>query len=310
MNISLKQLRAFVAVAEHRSFTKAAQAIHMTQSTLSVLVRELEDEVGFRLLDRTTRHVMLSNAGRDFHRLALRLLEDFRGVVRETAEIRLLKRGVIRVGAPEAVACSLVIPAIAEFRRVQPEIEVRLVVTMVSSMFDALENGEVDFIVGPDPEHLAEHDASVQAEPLLASPIRAWLHADHPLAQYEQVSWRQLLSGDLIVPAYDFISHFEPLVRRYLGDEEADSELFSHDTGKSRSTVSNITAALTMAKSGLGPTFAAEYVRPLAQAFGLVGRPLVEPAMDRVITLYTLRQRAPSPAATGFADVLRNLLRS
>lgn len=306
MNVSLKQLRAFVAVAEHQSFTKAANALHSTQSALSVLVKELEGEFGFRLLDRTTRQVVLSESGRDFYQLAKKLLEEFRSVVQDASDIAMLRRGIVRVGATEAAACSLIVPAIAAFNRIKPGIDVRLVITLVPSMFNALRNGEVDYIIGPDSMRDSEFDATVKLEPLIKSPIRVWCSPGHPLVQFPQVSWRQLLDTDLIIPAMDFSSRIIPAVREHHGGMNMDQELF--DTTATRRWISNITAALSMAKAGLGVTFAAEYIRPLAEAFGLEGRSLVQPDLDRVVALYSRRGRVLSPAATTFAGFLRGYL--
>jgi DNA-binding transcriptional LysR family regulator len=148
MNISFRQLRSFVVVAQHQSFTKAAQALYTTQSAVSLMVKELEEEIGFRLFDRTTRQVLLSSSGQDFYRMANKLLEDFQAVMRDATDIATLRRGVVRVGAAEAVAVALIIPAIAAFRRERPGIDIQLVVTLVPSMFNALRNGDVDYIIG------------------------------------------------------------------------------------------------------------------------------------------------------------------
>ena len=82
MNLTLRQLRAFAAVAETGSFTAAARQLHLTQSALSVLVRELEREIGVQLLDRHTRRVQLSEAGREFLPSVHRLLGDLAGAVK------------------------------------------------------------------------------------------------------------------------------------------------------------------------------------------------------------------------------------
>jgi DNA-binding transcriptional LysR family regulator len=76
VSITLRQLRAFVALAQAHSFTAAAAQLHITQSALSALVRELESEVGSRLFDRTTRHVDINAAGRELLPVAERVLRD------------------------------------------------------------------------------------------------------------------------------------------------------------------------------------------------------------------------------------------
>lgn len=307
MNISIKQLRAFVTVADSQSFTKAANTLFFTQSALSVLVKELEDEVGFRLLDRTTRQVVLSDSGRDFYQLAQKLLDEFQAVIRDTSDIAMLRRGVVRVGATEAVASSLVVPAIAAYDRSQPGINVRLVDTLVSSMFNALRGGEVDFVIGPDSIQDSQFDTALHMEPLLPSPFLVWSLPSHPLATGKRVTWQQLLRNDLIIPTMDFSTQLIPLVQQHLGKEIVDRALTV--TTASRRRVTNITTALSMVKAGLGVTIAAEYVGPLASAFGLEGRPLVKPSLKRMVTLYSRQGRSLSPAAAAFAEFFRGFIK-
>lgn len=306
MNISFRQLKCFVAVAQHQNFTRAAQHLHTTQSAVSVTIKELEDEVGFRLFDRTTRQVVLSEAGQEFYHMAHRLLGEFQTVLRDASDIAALRKGVVRVGAAEAVACSLIVPTIAAYQHQNPGIDVQLVVTLVPSMFNALRNGDVDFIVGPDSMQHDEIDRNITGEPLAHSPLRVWCPPKHPLARMRKVPWTTMLGHDLVIPALDFTTRITPAIVKHLGPSQVDQELF--ESTATRRTVSNITAALSMAQAGLGVTFAAEYIRPLATAFGLVGRQLTEPALERVLVLYSRRGKALPPAAGHFAAFFRSHL--
>ena len=76
MDVTLKQIRAFAAVAQAGSFTAAAQRLHLTQSAVSVLISECEQVFGLRLFDRTTRQVQLTEAGREFRPVAEKVLSD------------------------------------------------------------------------------------------------------------------------------------------------------------------------------------------------------------------------------------------
>jgi DNA-binding transcriptional LysR family regulator len=116
MNLTLRQLRAFAAVAETGSFTAAAQQLHLTQSALSVLVRELEREMGVQLLDRHTRRVQLTEAGREFLPSVHRLLGDLTTAVAGVTDLRDKKKGVLRLAAPQLMACTLMPRVIAVYR--------------------------------------------------------------------------------------------------------------------------------------------------------------------------------------------------
>lgn len=308
MNISLKQLKCFVAVAEQKSFTRAAQALHTTQSAVSLMIKELEEELGFRLFDRTTRQVLLSNSGETFYRLAGHLLDEFQTVLRDASDIAALRKGQVRVGATEAVACSLVVPAIAAYQKVHPGIDVQLVVTLVPTMLQALASSEVDFIVGPDSMKDEDIDRGISAEALGHSPMWLWFRPEHSLAAEREVPWRSTFEHDLIIPALDFTTKLTPAIQAYLGSSGL--AFSQHGDSGSRRPVGNITAAFSMAQAGLGVTFAAAYTRPLATAFGLTGRPLVSPTLDRALMLYMRRGRVMSPAAGSFLEHFRNHVRS
>ena len=81
MEVTLRQLRAFTALARTGGFTRAAESLHITQSALSGLIKELESQLGVRLVDRNTRRIQLSEVGREFHSVATRILRDLDGAL-------------------------------------------------------------------------------------------------------------------------------------------------------------------------------------------------------------------------------------
>ena len=93
MNITLRQLRAFVALAQTSSFTDAAANLHVTQSALSGLIKELELALGVQVVNRSTRKVSLSEVGREFYPLVARLLQDLDGALDTISDLKALKRG-------------------------------------------------------------------------------------------------------------------------------------------------------------------------------------------------------------------------
>jgi DNA-binding transcriptional LysR family regulator len=101
MNVTLRQLRAFRAVVEHGSFTEAARTLHLSQAALSGLVKELESQVGVRLLDRSTRNVAPSEVGEAFLPHVGRVLGDLDEALASLANLKELRRGLVRVAAPE-----------------------------------------------------------------------------------------------------------------------------------------------------------------------------------------------------------------
>src|SRR5207253_1495841 len=116
MDFTSRQLRAFLLAAEHRNFTRAAEALFITPSGLSVLVRELENELGFRLFDRTTRHVALTNDGSQLLAVARRSLQELDTATSRIAQTAKDSSATLSVGAGLLTAANILPGAIAEFR--------------------------------------------------------------------------------------------------------------------------------------------------------------------------------------------------
>ena len=133
MNITLKQLRAFVAVARSGSFTLAAESLFVTQSALSGLIKELEQVIGLRLFDRSTRRIQLSEVGRSIYPLIDKILDDLDGVLDEVSNPP-LRKGLVRVATPQLMASTLLPEVIAAFGEVHPAVEIRLVDCAVESV--------------------------------------------------------------------------------------------------------------------------------------------------------------------------------
>ncbi|HEY4352101.1 MAG TPA: LysR family transcriptional regulator, partial [Paraburkholderia sp.] len=107
MNVTLRQLRVFIEVARLQSFSRAGDEIGLTQSAVSRCVRELEAELGLKLIDRTTREVQLTDAGGNLVASVSRLLTDLDDALREIREIGEQRRGRVVVAASPTIACRL-----------------------------------------------------------------------------------------------------------------------------------------------------------------------------------------------------------
>ena len=126
MNVTLRQLRAFALVARLGSFTRAAEAMHVTQGALSLLVRELEAAMNTRLVDRTTRSVSLTATGTDFFASTQRLLSDLEQAIGNVDKLVAKQRGRVVVAAPVVLSGNLLPPILAGFRQLYPGVELVL----------------------------------------------------------------------------------------------------------------------------------------------------------------------------------------
>jgi LysR family transcriptional regulator, transcription activator of glutamate synthase operon len=195
--LELRQLRYAEAVARHRHFTRAAEELHVAQSALSNQIKRLEAELGTELFERSSRHVLPTEAGEAVAARARRVLGELDGVREEVDELRGVVRGHIWIGAL-LPAGELDVPRlVARFSETHPEIEVSLREGTSGETLDYLQASEVDaafvMLVGPLPgdlegERLSE-DEIVAVFPPGAAPGRGPVTAAH-LARYPIVAPR------------------------------------------------------------------------------------------------------------------------
>lgn len=150
VSFTSRQLRAVLLVAQYRSFARAAEALYITPSGLSVLVRELETQLGFRLFDRTTRHVAPTARGAELLPAARRSLEELDAAVARLAQPA-AEAGAARplvLGAPPLIAANVLPPVIREFRAHRPDLRIRIVDANHAEILRRVEAGELDMGLG------------------------------------------------------------------------------------------------------------------------------------------------------------------
>src|SRR5450830_1802473 len=188
MDITLRQLRAFVAVAQTGGFTRAAESLHITQSALSGLIKELESQLGLRLIDRSTRRVYLSELGTEFHAVAVRVLRDLDSALENLDNIKRLRRGVVRIAAPQLLASTVLPSALADFRLMHPDVEIHLQDCAVENVISDVLSSEVDIGIGPQRAPVA----GLAVDPLFELPFMVVFPAGHALEAYADIGWQDL----------------------------------------------------------------------------------------------------------------------
>ena len=290
MNPTLRQLRAFVAVARTGSFTLAADALHVTQAALSGLIKELEQTLGIRVFDRSTRKVALTDLGRELYPLLAKMIDDLDGALLDVANHTQLKTGVVRIAAPQLMSCTLLPLVIAAYRGLHPDIQVRLVDCAVEQVTTRVLSGEVDFGVGPE----REPGVPVEARLLFEMPFVIVFPRGHPLEQTTQATWSDLSD-------YPFISLQGQFTERLLSDmHSALRDVPLHPANE----VTFMTTALAMVAAGLGVTVCLPYAEPLVRLHQLQLRRLYEPELTRRFFVYTRQSRSLAPAAESFMAFL------
>lgn len=148
MDFSSRQLRAFLLVAQHHSFTRAAESLFITPSGLSVLIRELETQLGFRLFDRTTRHVELTSYGRELLVATRRNLEELDAAMSRIGQTAKDAGQSLSVGAPALVSANVLPQAIKEFRTQCPTTRIQLFDSDLTTLLQRVQAGKLDMALG------------------------------------------------------------------------------------------------------------------------------------------------------------------
>lgn len=288
MNVSIRQLRAFVAICELGSFTLAARRLHVTQSALSLLIKDLERELRVRLMDRGPRGISLTAAGIDFLPPATKVIEDLEAAVNGAAQLRDRRRGFVRVTCTPLYASTFVPQVVAEFRAQFPYIDIRLLDTLNEEVLRRLLIGEADLGVAPQ----RRTPLDIEETPLFLDRIDAICPRGHELAKRKSVTWKEVLS-------FPFISLTRDFTARLQADLLAGSSSLVLSPVQE---VSYLATAFGLVKVGQGITAQPLAAKPMLSSFGLVAVPTVQPVIRRQVSLFSRRGHTLSPAAEGFRE--------
>ena len=148
IDFTARQLRGFLLVADFQSFTRAADALFITPSGLSVMINQLETQVGFRLFERTTRRVALTPNGSDLLVVARASVQQLDAAIARLAEQANRATQEISVGAPALIAANIMPLAISEFQAQRPDLHIRLFDSDLTTILHQVESGKLDMGLG------------------------------------------------------------------------------------------------------------------------------------------------------------------
>ena len=290
MNVTLRQLRAFVEVAETKHFTRAADKLDVSQSTVSTLVRELEEHLELRLFDRHTRMLSLTQAGAEILPLARKALADLDSVLGSSSELKTLGRGRISIAASSLQAALMLPRVFKEFANTYPGVTVNLLDVPQADVLEMVRSGEVDFGIGTESE--VRHDLGARV--LTTDTFIVVLPPGHALARKRELTWSDLDGYPMIGPRPG-----NPL------REQIDAALARKGIVLTRSyEVSLPLTILGMVEGGLGLAVMTTTASRLSLSLGLIVKPVTNPTVKRDISLLFHADRSLSPAAQNFSDLL------
>ncbi|MEZ5649327.1 MAG: LysR family transcriptional regulator [Burkholderiaceae bacterium] len=294
LHVTLRQLRAFQSVARLGSFTDASHAMHLSQAALSGLIKALETQLGIQLLERTTRRVVPSMVGQAFLPQIELVLDELDQALSGITQLKELRRGLVRIAAPETLSCTLLPELITAFRAAHPGIELRFRDVAIESVVEGLHDRSLD--VGFGPTAASEAEPLLLAHELWRDPLWVALRTSDPLAACASVKWKDLREHRI----FSYMRTFRSSVLNQVPARQRPEKIES---------VQRVNTALSMVRVDGGAVIAPSLVFPLVSSFGLAFKPLVRPVVARGIALYVRRQGAMSPAVESFLDFSRRFAR-
>ncbi len=290
MNYTLRQLRTFVAVAQHGSFSQAGQAIGLSQSAVSHSIKELEAEMGVRLLDRTTREVLLSEAGQQLATRLERLLEELNTTLLDVRSYGEQRSGTVRVAASQTPSAHLMPQCLASSQLRYPDIRVILHDRVQQWVLQSVRNAEVDFgiVIGP------LQDADFDSEEILQEPFLLLCHQDDALAQVPQAQWSMLAGRAMVLQ--DYASGSRLLVDAALQRLALNVQVVQE--------IGHPATLYPMVEAGIGISILPALALPLPSGRKLTVRRLY-PEINRSLMLIKRKNRSLTPAAEAIWQEVR-----
>lgn len=291
MNISSRQLKAFLLTARYQSFSRAAEQLFITQSGMSVLVRELESQLGFRLFERTTRKVTLTEFGSTFLPIADRSVLELEAAAAYIGRSASAANGSLSLGAAPFAAAELLPQAIAAYALRDPQLHVRLVDAEGARLVTMVQSGEVDVAVSA-----VLHDAPGVQRALLARFRLALIRAaDLPADLPREVRWSDIAAQRLVGFPHDY-----PI------QQLIDEQLTRAGRHAPPDVICNyLETQIAMVEVGSGVAVVPTFAAPACAKRRITMHPIVDPVVTSDLYWMASRARKLSGAAQGLNAFLK-----
>lgn len=294
MNYTLRQLRTFVAVAHYGGFSQAGQAIGLSQSAVSHSIKELEAVIGVRLLDRTTREVMLTEAGQQLASRMASLLEEINSTLLDIRSYGEQRSGTVRIAASQTISAHLMPQCLAVSQQSYPDIKVILHDRVQQWVLQSVRNAEVDFgiVIGP----LNDSDFDCQA--ILDEPFLLLCRDDDPLAFVDQAQWHMLAGRTMVLQ--DYASGSRVLIDEALRQQNIEIKVVQE--------IGHPATLFPMVDAGIGISILPALALPLPSGRALRVRRLY-PEINRSLMLIKRKNRSLTPASEAIWQEVRQQAR-
>ena len=295
LNITLRQMRAFVQAYRLRNLTHAAEALHVTQSAMSALIRQFEEELGVRLFERTPRVLRPTKAADDAYQQVVIILEKIGLLGNDMRDRAEQVERVLAFSSAPAVASSIIPTVLAAFKRGHPDVKTVMVDAADAALIERVLSEDVEFSIG----FYEQEPEAVAREPLFTDYLCAVCANDSPLARKSRLTWHDL--------------HDQPIISlsRGVQVQQLASEALSRVGIAYRPAfeITFIHTALALAAQGLGVVVIPGYlVRGNPHAGSLTAKKLHDPVVERSLLVHTRQGHTLSAPAVAFLELVREHL--
>jgi DNA-binding transcriptional LysR family regulator len=290
VNVTIRQLRAFVLVVQKGSFTAAANAMHLTQSALSLLVRELEGALGARLIDRTTRRTSVTAVGQEFFANAQRILGELEHAVGNVDKLIAKQRGRVTVAAPLVLSSTILPPIVASFRNRHPGVDLLLMDSLTDQVLPNVRSGAADLGIGT----FRRTEDDLTSVLLFKEPLVAVYPKRHAFSRAARLTWKDLKGSPILTLRRGSV--FRELTQAGLVAAELPLEPAFEATYSG--------TLIGLVKVGLGVAIVPAHATLLLDKTSVGWKRLERPVIEREVLMVHRAGISLSPAAQAFAEHL------
>ncbi|WP_088186902.1 LysR family transcriptional regulator [Desulfosporosinus sp. FKA] len=202
--MDIRQLVYFAEVVKRKGFSKAGESLHITQPTISKMIKGMEDELGATLLERTTKKVELTDIGEVVYRHALNIVQSMESLEAELDDVRQVRKGYIRMGLLPMIGYNFISRIIAEFQKLHPHITIQILENGAREVEHSISAGDIDLgiVVLPVSEDVFE------CLPVVEEHLKLLVHPKHHLASSHEVSLEELKEETFIFYPENFALYY------------------------------------------------------------------------------------------------------
>jgi len=291
VNVTIKQIRAFIAVAKTYSFAEACEILHLSQPALSIAIKNLEQSVGGKLFVRTTRSLSLTPEGKEFLPVAKRLLADWDDAFIDLNNLFSLNRGKLSIAAMPSFASNILPKYIKKFGDRYASINIKIHDVIAEDAVAMVRAGRAEIALTFEPEQAED----IAFFPLFEDNFIVALPAGHALLARTKVTWAEIADEN-------FIALQKPSHIRQLIDEALQENMINLNIEYETNQLATIGK---MISTQLGISVVPNICTEIFQAYGVECRSLISPSLSRKIGIVTRSRYPLSSAGETFVNLLK-----